>query len=128
MTTVRDILEAYRVPEPLIFTFRKGVLRLGTEVIPLEWAESFRPSMRVALSLLLWFFKGENDAERRAFALHYQLGRRLTVGEDWSMTQSDLADAVTEILISRAPACTVVVLSAERRDQLRQLCAMGSAS
>jgi hypothetical protein len=110
---------------PAIFTFRRGVLRLGNEVIPLEWTESHGPNMRVALSLLMWFFRDELNTERRAFAFHYQLGRRLVVGEGWSMTQADLAGNVADILckarLAEEIGITLDYMGGERRDRLRQL-------
>jgi hypothetical protein len=77
--------------------------------------------MRVALSLLYWYFDGEPQAERKAFALHYQLGRRLTITEGWTMTPADLDEIVLDILLSGRKSEPLVVMHAQRRDQIRNL-------
>jgi hypothetical protein len=105
---------------PEVFTVRKGVLRIGNQVIPIAYAESYRTNMRVALSLLYWYFDGEPQAERKAFALHYQLGRRLTITEGWTMTPADLDETVLDILLC-GQRCELQIMGAERRDQIRQL-------
>jgi hypothetical protein len=104
-----------------VFTFRRGVLRLDNQVIPLGYAESYRLNMRVSLSLLYWYFADENECERRAWSLHYPLGRRLTLHEGWTMTPADLGDAITDILMSGRKSEPFELIHAERRDQIRNL-------
>ncbi len=77
--------------------------------------------MRCALAILFDYFADENDCERRAWALHYQLGRRITVHEGWCLTASDLNDTVLDILLSGRKSEPFVIMTAERRDVLRQL-------
>ena len=105
-----------------MYTFSaRGVLRRDDQVLPLPIAESYRLNMRVALALLLDYFFGENEPERRAFALHYQLGRRITVHAGWQMSESDLSETVLDILLSGRKSEPFELIHAERRDQLRQL-------
>lgn len=102
------------------YSFRRGVLRLGNQVLPLPIAESYRAGMRVALAILYDYFDGEPNAERKAWGLHYQLGRRITVRDGWSLTQTDLDDIVADILCASWD-CKVEIMTAQRRDQIRQL-------
>jgi len=102
------------------YSFRRGVLRLGNQVLPLPIAESYRVVMRVALAILYDYFDGEPNAERKAWGLHYQLGRRITVHEGWSMSQSDVNESVADILCAGLN-CKVEIMTAQRRDQSRQL-------
>ena len=106
---------------PHEYSFRRGVLRSGDQVLPLPIAESYRLNMRVALALLLDYFADENEPERRAYALHYALGRRITVTEGWTMPESDLNDTVLAILLSGRKSEPLEIMGAERRDQIRQL-------
>lgn len=106
---------------PYKYSFRRGVLRRGAQVLPLPIAESYRLNMRCALAILFDYFADENDCERRAWALHYQLGRRLTIHQGWTMTPEDLDDTVTDILVSGRKSEPFVIMTAERRDQLRKL-------
>ena len=119
--SVRAILEAYQVPQLREFTFRNGVLRLGNEVISLPIAESYRLNIRVGLALLYWYFTDEPNAERKAWALHYALGTRLTIYEGWSMPLTDLNNIVAELLCAGVPHTSVQLLSGQRRDVIRQL-------
>ena len=77
--------------------------------------------MRCALAILFDYFSDENDCERRAWALHYALGCRITVHEGWTMTESDLNDTVLDILLSGRESEPMEIMHAERRDVLRQL-------
>lgn len=105
-----------------MYTFNeRGVLRKDGRILALPIAESYRLNMRVSLAVLLDYFAGENEPERRAFALHYQLGRRITVTAGWEMSESDLNAAVLDILLCGRTSAPFVLLHAERRDQFRQL-------
>jgi hypothetical protein len=106
---------------PYEYSFRRGVLRRGAQVLPLPIAESYRLNMRCALAILIDYFADENACERRAWALHYQLGRRLTITEAWTMTPADLDDTVTDILVSGRKSEPFIIMAAQRRDQLRNL-------
>jgi hypothetical protein len=106
---------------PYEYSFRRGVLRRGTQVLPLPIAESYRLNMRCALAILYDYFADENDCERRALALHYQLGRRLTIQDGWTLTPADLDDTVTDILVSGRKSELFIIIAAGRRDQIRQL-------
>src|ERR1700676_2098474 len=93
----------------------RGVLKFNEEILPLPIAESYRLNMRCALAMLLWYFRDENEPERRAFALHYQLGRRITVHAGWTMSDSDLSDTVLDILLSGRKSEPFELIHAERR-------------
>jgi hypothetical protein len=103
------------------YSFSRGVLRLGNQVLPIPYAESYRLNMRVALAILYQYFADENDCERRAWALHHPLGRRITIHEGWTMTAADLDDTVTDILLTGRKSEPFELIHAERRDQIRNL-------
>lgn len=97
---------------------------MGTKVLALPVAESYRLCCRVALAVLLEYFEGELGAERKAFALHYALARRISsVCGGWSLTRLHLDEIVADILCAaKGGNCQLEILSAERRDVIRQLC------
>jgi hypothetical protein len=105
----------------MTYTFRRGVLRLGNQVLPIPYAESYRLNMRIALAILYQYFADDNECERRAWTLHHPLGRRITIHEGWTMTPADLDDTVTDILLTGRKSEPLVIMHAQRRDQIRNL-------
>lgn len=136
---------------PCFYTFSKGILRFGHEILPLPLLpESPRLCQRIAFALLLHFFQGELQAERKAQTMHKQLARRITpvtaphfflgamsamsepnpVPFTWSISVADLADAVASILVEAATAmhgdAPIELVAGQRRDTLRALANMNA--
>jgi len=107
-----------------MYTYRKGILRVGDKILPLPIAESYRLSCRIALAVLLDYFQGENHAERKAFALHYALARRISgIYDGWIPTFADLNMIITDIFCrAKGEPAPIEILFSERRDILRRLC------
>jgi|SRR5579863_5037935 len=110
------------------YNVQKGVLRLGTRILPLPIAESYRLSCRVALAILFDYFEGEPQAERKAFDLHYSVARRISsVVEGWTLSTDDLNEIVIDILCAAKKATThgeqikLEYVTGQRRDTLRML-------
>jgi hypothetical protein len=83
----------------------------------------------VAMTLLLDYFDGENDCERRAATMSRVFANRLTrlARNGWTMTETQVNDFVADILATAADCVRdlenemiIEEISGERRDLLRR--------
>ena len=77
------------------------------------------PTQQVAFGVLLKFFEGEKDAERKALILCSPFAA-LAAHHVGTLTNSTVADLVMEVLVACVEHPEVEYLWGERRDTLRE--------
>lgn len=125
-------MRTYRLTRDASQAYTLHVIDGTKSRLPIVIASDQRPSwpmMNVAMTLLLDYFDGEEDAEIKTVLMSRALVQFLNkLGEEWTLTQAELNDAVMDILVSlkmtvdeTAHGVCVEYVAGCRRDTLRLL-------